>query len=45
MTYQDLRRQIQNAGLLDLTDVIPGFSLDVGELLAPLDPDWVPDEG
>jgi Uma2 family endonuclease len=32
-----------NAGLLDLTDVIPGFTLDVGELLAPLDPDWVPD--
>jgi Uma2 family endonuclease len=34
----------QNAGLLDLTDVISGFSLDVGELLAPLDPNWAPDE-
>jgi Uma2 family endonuclease len=34
----------ENAGLLDLTDVIPGFSLDVGALLAPLDPDWDPDE-
>jgi len=38
----------QNAGLLDLTDVSPGFSLDVRALLAllaPLDPDWAPDEG
>jgi Uma2 family endonuclease len=34
----------QSAGLLDLTDVIPGFSLDVGALLAPLDPDWDPGE-
>ena len=30
----------QNVGLLDLTDIIPGFSLDVGALLAPLDPGW-----
>jgi Uma2 family endonuclease len=35
----------QDDGLLDLSDVIPGFSLDVGALLAPLDPDWAPDEG
>ena len=34
----------ENAGLLDLTDAIPGFNLDVGALLAPLDPDWAPDE-
>jgi Uma2 family endonuclease len=34
----------QQNGLLDLTDVIPGFSLDIGALLAPLDPDWAPDE-
>lgn len=34
----------QQTGLLDLRDVIPGFSLDVGALLAPLDPDWAPDE-
>lgn len=35
----------ENTGLLDLTDVIPGFSLDVRALLAPLDPDWEPDQG
>lgn len=34
----------QGAGLLDLDDVIPGFALDIGALLAPLDPDW-PDVG
>jgi Uma2 family endonuclease len=34
----------ENEGLLDLGDVIPGFRLDVGALLAPLDPDWLPDE-
>jgi Uma2 family endonuclease len=34
----------QNAGLLDFTDVIRGFTLDVGALLAPLDPDWDPYE-
>ena len=33
----------ERSGLLDLTDIIPGFSLDVGALLAPLDPDWEPD--
>jgi Uma2 family endonuclease len=35
---------IEREGLLDLSDVIAGFSLDVGALLAPLDPDWEPDE-
>lgn len=35
----------ENDGAVDLTDVIPGFSLDVGALLAPLGPDWSPDEG
>jgi Uma2 family endonuclease len=35
----------QNVGLLGLTDVIPGFSLDIGALFAPLSPDWSPDEG
>ena len=33
---------IRDAGQLDLTDVIPGFSLDVGALFAPLSPDWDP---
>ena len=32
----------QESGLLDLTDVIPGFTLNVGALLAPLSPDWSP---
>ena len=32
----------QESGALDLTDVILGFSLDIGELLAPLSPDWSP---
>ncbi|MGE3912000.1 MAG: Uma2 family endonuclease, partial [Chloroflexota bacterium] len=31
-----------DGGLLDLSDVIPGFSLDIGALLAPLSPDWSP---
>jgi len=35
----------RDSGLLDLGDVIPGFSLDVGALFAPLYPDWSPDEG
>jgi Uma2 family endonuclease len=33
---------IRDAGQLDLTDVIDGFSLDVGALFAPLSPDWDP---
>jgi Uma2 family endonuclease len=32
----------QRDGSLDLIDVIPGFALDIGALLAPLDPDWTP---
>lgn len=32
----------QESGLLDLTDVIPDFILDIGALLAPLSPDWSP---
>jgi len=31
-------------GALALHDVVPGFSLDVAELFAALDPDWSPDE-
>ena len=32
-------------GALDLSDVIPGFTLDIGELFAPLAPDRDPVEG
>jgi len=32
----------RDAGLLDLADVIPGFTLDIGALFAPLSPDWDP---
>jgi Uma2 family endonuclease len=31
----------QHAGLLDLSDVIPGFSLDVAELFSALIADWL----
>jgi Uma2 family endonuclease len=34
-----------DAGELDLSDVIPGFTLDIGELFAPLAPDWDPGVG
>jgi hypothetical protein len=30
--------------VIDLDEVIPGFSLDVAALFAALDPDWAPDE-
>jgi Uma2 family endonuclease len=32
----------EESGLLDLSDVIPCFTLDIGALLAPLSPDWSP---
>jgi Uma2 family endonuclease len=33
-----------NTGSIDLSDVIPGFTLDIAELFAALDPDWMPGE-